>query len=253
MSLAVEDLRPVSLWQEGPAFEESEVETGNVSPQVEAVLDGASLISEQLRLLRTRLAALRRERPMRCMGLVSAARGEGKSTVSVGLARTLALESDRRVLLVEADLRRPSIESYLGLEPAPGLLQYLDGEDDMVRVRRVSPGNFYLLSAGGESAGRPELLGSRRMSALMEVSRRVFDFVVVDCPPLLPVADSVILQDLLDGFLFVVRSRHSPREAVLRAMSLLKPERLQGVIFNAHQEILPSYHDFAAGKYGYGS
>jgi Mrp family chromosome partitioning ATPase len=248
----IDEPRSVSLWQEGPSFEESDVEVVARSPQIEAILDGGSLMCEQLRLLRARLQSLRSERPLHCIGMVSATRGEGKSTISIGLARTLALEADRRVLLLESDLRRPALDSYLGLGPCPGLVQYLDGEDDVVSVRRVLPGNFYLLSAGGDAAAaRPEVLGTRRMAALIAGARRVFDHIVVDCPPLLPVADSVTLQDHVDGFVFVVRSRHAPRDAVLRAMSLLKPERLKGLVFNAHEAILPTSDDFAARRYGY--
>ena len=98
---------------------------------------------------------------------------------------------------------------------------------------------------------RPELLGSARMSALLEAARRSFDYVIVDCPPVIPVADSVILQELVDGFLLVVRARHCPRETVVRAASRLKAGRIIGMIFNDQREILPRYSSYGYGRYGH--
>jgi Mrp family chromosome partitioning ATPase len=99
-----------------------------------------------------------------------------------------------------------------------------------------------MIAGGRENLARPELLGSERMGALVDACRLAFGFVVVDCPPLSPVADAVAMQDLLDGFLLVVRGRYTPREAVARAMSRLKQNRIHGVVFNSHPEILPGGH-----------
>jgi Mrp family chromosome partitioning ATPase len=88
------------------------------------------------------------------------------------------------------------------------------------------------------------------MARLIEAAKAAFDFVIIDCPPLMPVADAAILQDLLDGYLLVVRARTSPREAIQRAVSGLKPGRIQGVILNDCREILPSYYRYAYSQYG---
>jgi Mrp family chromosome partitioning ATPase len=117
-------------------------------------------------------------------------------------------------------------------------------------VRWVTPPGFALLSGGRLPLERPELLGSARMITLLESARQSFDFVIVDCPPVTPVADAVILQDHLDGFLFVVRARHGPRETVVRAASRLKAGRILGMVFNDQREILRRY---GYGRYGYGA
>jgi Mrp family chromosome partitioning ATPase len=114
----------------------------------------------------------------------------------------------------------------------------------------VEPQGFFLLSPGTPSNVRPELLGSERMASLLSAARETFDHIVVDCPPLGPVADSVILQDLVDGFLFVVRARHSPREAILKAISHLKPDRVRGTIFNDHRDVLPGPKAYGYHRYG---
>jgi Mrp family chromosome partitioning ATPase len=88
------------------------------------------------------------------------------------------------------------------------------------------------------------------MAALLRAARQDFDYVLVDCPPVSSVVDAVILQDLLDGFLFVVRARHTPRESVVRAAGKLKPARVLGTVFNGQSEILPRYDNYGARQYG---
>jgi Mrp family chromosome partitioning ATPase len=212
-----------------------------------AVLHGRTVAVEELRLLVGRLQALNEERPARCVGILSATGGEGKTTLAIGLAAVLAAEPDRRVLLVETDLRKPAIGTYLGLPPIAGVGEWLKGLPGPLLLRWVTPPGFALLVGGQVGLERPEMLGSRRMAALLEAARGSFDFVVVDCPPIAPVADAAILQDLVDGFLFVVRARHSPREAVLRAASRLKGGRILGTVFNDQREPASYYQN-----YGYG-
>jgi Mrp family chromosome partitioning ATPase len=87
------------------------------------------------------------------------------------------------------------------------------------------------------------------MRALLEEGQRSFDFVVIDCPPLFPVADAVVLQNLLDGFLVVVRERYAPLDTILRALDRLDADRLRGVVLNDHFEIMPRYRNYEAEYY----
>jgi Mrp family chromosome partitioning ATPase len=116
-----------------------------------------------------------------------------------------------------------------------------------VLVRTIAPPGFNVLGAGRERLARPELLASDRMASLIGACQLSHGYVVVDCPPLDPVADAVALQDMLDGFLFVIRARRSPRAAIDRAMSRLKAHRVRGIVFNDQPEILPLGY-----AYGYG-
>jgi protein-tyrosine kinase len=209
-----------------------------------------SPLGEELRLLRTRVKDIAATRPFRCFGITSTEGGEGKTTVCLGLAAALAQEPGRRVLVIEADTRKPSIERALGLPCSEGLGEWLTGSDDRLAVRTVQPDGFSLLSVGRLQQLSPELLASIRMARLLATARAYYDFALLDCPPVLPVADSVLLQDLVDGYLFVVRARHSPREAVIRAAAQLKPDRIQGVVFNDHRAILSRY-DYGAHRYEY--
>jgi succinoglycan biosynthesis transport protein ExoP len=239
----------------GPAggvriFEDGIVRTAQVTPIVESVKDPHSVAGEELRLLRARVQGICQKDHVNCIALSSALPGEGKSTVSVGLATALARERGRRVLLIEADLRRPSISETLGLPPAPGLSEWLAGSLDQVPVRLYERGGFFVLAAGQAEFDKPESLGSPLMEALLRSARESFDFVLVDSPPVLPVADTILMQDLLDGFLLVARSRQTPREAILEALGRLRSDKIRGIVLNDHREYRHSYQTYGYERYG---
>lgn len=217
---------------------------------LQSLNDPSSPVAEEMRLLSAKVHDIRRERGISCLALTSTGPGEGKSTISLGLAAALAREPGRRILLVEADLRRPSLASTLGLPPAPGLGEWLNGAFEYVPVRLVQPGGFFLLVAGKVELERPELLGSQRMDNLLRAARGLFDFVVLDATPLLPVADAVLIQDMVDAFLMVVRSRQTARDAIRDALSRLRPDRVIGLVLNEHHEPRSSYMTQAYQRYG---
>lgn len=200
---------------------------------------------EEFRILAAKVRAQGAFRSTGCLGILSAAPGEGKTTVAVGLCVAMARDAGRRILLIEADLRKPAIEKYLGLAGESGLSEWLDGSTKTVGVRRVMPQGFYLLPAGHSTSCRPELLGSERMARLIQVARRSFDTVVLDCPPLIPVADSLLLQDRMDSVLWVVRAGKNPVPEIARALGQLEPQKVLGIVLNDHQEMRRSYYRYA--------
>jgi Mrp family chromosome partitioning ATPase len=212
-----------------------------------AAISSGGPVTEELRRLRAKLRTLDTERGLRCLGVTSAVVGEGKTTVALGLASVMAQEHGAKILLLEADLRRPAIEESLGVPRLPGLAEWLEGGGSTISLRRIMPSGFHLLPAGRSSDGRhAEMFGSDRMKGLFASARSAYDFVLVDCPPVMPVADTIILQERLDGLVFVVRERLSPRETTLRAIERLHPERVVGVVVNDHRDFLPGHY-----KYGY--
>ncbi len=221
-----------------PAFEE---ETGvRFQPRAvpQAALDERTPQGAGLRLLANRLRALARDKRLRRIGVVGCARGEGTTTVALGLARALALEPRQRVLYLELDLKQPTADRELGLHaPAVGVNEFLDGRSE-VPVLRHPTGGFWMLSGGG---ARPRPLESRaadRLPRLLRAADRVFDFVVGDCPPLLPDAEGLLLQDHFDGFVFVVRSRHAPLATVRRTAHMMRAGSVVGFVLNAQQDFI---------------
>jgi capsular exopolysaccharide synthesis family protein len=215
---------------------------------VSAAVSPGSPFGQEFRILAAKMRSMGESKALRVIGVVSATGGEGKTTISIGLAAAMS-DPGRKVLLMECDLRKPAIEKYLGLERVEGLGEWLGGSGSIAPTRRVASLGFSLLSAG-RSPANAELLGTDRMAHMLQSARRSFDWVVVDCPPLAPVADSVVLQDMLDGFLLVVRTRHTPIETIQRAVSHVKPERIQGIVVNGHRELLHSYYNYGYRYYG---
>ena len=217
-----------------PAFEEDPADP-SPTPLARVVLADRSRPGAEFSLLAARLRALGRDRRLRRVGVISAARGDGSTTVALGLARALASDRGRRVLLLELDLGLPGIDAALGLPPAQtGLRCYLRGEGESPVLRRHH-GGFWALSAGsGTAVGLSDAVASPRFDSLLRAIDRVFDWVIADCPPLLPYGEPAV-QDLLDGLVFNVRARRSPRALVHRAAGMLKDVKLVGVVLNAER------------------
>jgi protein-tyrosine kinase len=207
------------------------------APMLTSLGDPQSVVGEELRALRAKVQALSQLRTLRCVAMTSALPGEGKSTISVGLATAFARGQGAR-------------SKALGLPPAPGLAEWLNGDLDEVPIRRVEPGGFFLLVAGQIGLARPEVLGAHLMEALVRAAREAFDFTLFDAPPILPVADTILLQELVDGFLLVARSRSTPREAILESLAKLQSEKIIGVVLNDHREYEHSYSSRAYERYG---
>jgi Mrp family chromosome partitioning ATPase len=230
--------------------DEGTVTSSKVSPIVESLGNPDSVVGEALRLLGAGVQKLRRDRKIGCLAVTSALPDEGKSLVALGLAAALAREDNQRILLVEADLRRPSLVPTLRLPSGPGLSEWLRSELAYVPVSVVEPGGFFLLAAGQSGLDRPEVLGSLRMDAFLRAARSLFDFVLLDSVPIMSVTDTVLIQDLIDGFLLVVRSRQTPRDAVHDALAKLRADKVLGVVLNDHVEHKGSYRAYAHGRYG---
>lgn len=231
-----------------PVLEESNVVLSDISPVTSTFLFGGTYIGEGLRAVWTRLRITGEKRRIRSVAVVSSNEGDGKTSVALGLAAAAA-NAGHKTLLVDADLRRRQANVLLGLDPLSGLAEWLEHGQRVLPVRRLAPGGFHLLSAGTAPC-RPELLSSPRMTRLLKTVEGLFDLIILDCAPVLPVADSLALRDQVSGFLLVVRARHSPREGVARVVSLLGKRRILGTLMNAYVSRLPmrkGYH------YGYGS
>ena len=200
--------------------------------------------AERFRTLRSRLFQLADTKSLRRIMVTSSVPGEGKSFVCANLAQAMLQQQNRRVLLIDADLRLPALHKMLAAPPGPGLSNYLRGEcDEHAAIQLGRQNNLYFMPAGDEVANPSELLMSDRMKELLRYGAESFDWVIVDSPPSLPVHDPSLLADLCDGVLFVVRAASTDFELVAKAANEFRKKNLLGVVFN-QVEKAESYGDY---------
>jgi len=224
-----------------------------------AGLDGLAIFAhpnspytEALRGLRTALLLARSSPPppQQLLLVTSSVAGEGKSILSANLSAVLA-QGGKRVLLIDADLRKPSLADRLGVESRTGLSQYLADEHRLEEIVEVGilP-NLHLLTSGTVRAGAAELLGSARMNEALGRWRESYDFIVLDSPPILPVTDAVILASLADATLLVARYRMTSRLSLARSHHILLTRSSQkrvGIVLNGVSQRSSFYQEY----YGY--
>jgi succinoglycan biosynthesis transport protein ExoP len=181
-----------------------------------------SLISESYRTIRTGLLLTQTDQPLQVVLLTSARAGEGKTSVTLNLAITLA-QSGRRVVVIDADLRAGNCHSVLGLPNRYGLVRLLN--DDLpldVGLQRTAVDGLYLLSRGPLPRNPVDLLGSDKMKEVFQSLRERFDFVLIDSPPAIAVSDTALLAVQCDGVLLVLRAQKTSTEAVQRVVERLE-------------------------------
>jgi capsular exopolysaccharide synthesis family protein len=206
--------------------------------------------AEQYRALRHAVEQARKRSGLSVIAITSPTVGDGKTTTAINLAGALAQAPGTRVLLIDADLRRPSIASRLGLvEPnAPALADLvLDPSlslDDVVRSR--PPFNLSVIPAGSPSSNSYELFQAARMGEILAEARSRFDYVVLDTPPLVPVLDSRVIGRWVDGYLIVVRCHQTTRKLLADALNVVDPDKVVGLLFNNSEPTASSrYYDYA--------
>jgi protein-tyrosine kinase len=200
---------------------------------------------EEFRTLRSRLYSVREKTPLKKILITSALPQEGKSFTAANLAQVLARQHGRRVLLVDADLRGPRLHVMLGTTSSPGLADYLqDGGDEFAIMQRGPMENLFFIPSGHEISDPAELVANGRFPKLLNRVEPLFDWIIVDSPPAVPVSDSSVLAKACDGVLLVVRSNATPMDMARRARQEFSEETLIGVVLNgAHAELpYPRYY-----------
>jgi exopolysaccharide/PEP-CTERM locus tyrosine autokinase len=225
------------------------------NPFLATIYDPHSPISEEYRKLKSVLSAYVRGDKFRNVIMVtSSVSGEGKSLTSLNLAITLAQELDHTVLLIDADLRKPSIEEYLGTKHSKGLSDHLTtGTPLSDLLVKTGIGRLTLLPAGKPLKNPVELFSSQKMKDFIsEIKNRYPDrFIIIDTPPVLPFAESRSLSTIVDGVIFVIREGQTTPDNIAEAMKSLDAKKLVGSVFNAATQasLNGRYHSY---YYGYG-
>jgi protein-tyrosine kinase len=198
-----------------------------------AALAPTSLAAEQYRSLRTRIKRAENGRAVRSIVITSPAKGDGKSLTAANLALTMAQEFQQRVLLVDGDLRRPAVHQLFGVAEGPGLSDVLLGAVELEHALvELAEHHLTLLPAGGPPAHPAELLGSAAMRRVLETLRNRYDRILIDMPPVAPLADLHIVAPMIDGVLMIVRAGITPKPAIERALAGLELSKVLGLVLN---------------------
>jgi capsular exopolysaccharide synthesis family protein len=207
----------------------------------------SSFAAEQYQGLRLTVERLGRARNAQTIAVTSPAAGDGKTVTAINLAAALARGSEARVLLIDADLRRPSVARQLGMADADGqgLADLISGNTLSIEqvAHRIDPYTLWVVRAGSAQSSVHQLLRSPRLEQLLAHARQRFEYVVVDTPPLLPVFDSTLLARAMDGVLVVVSANRTPRKLLGEALNLLDPAKVLGIVFNRDERPLFGYYD----------
>jgi capsular exopolysaccharide synthesis family protein len=215
-----------------------------------ADLDPGDLVMEQYRVLRSKLLRLAEQRPLRTLVITSAIPGEGKTTTAMHLAAALAQAIGRKTVLIDCDLRRPRLHKLYGRAASPGLTDVLAGRAALAdALQPLEADRLWLIPAGRPARNPSELIGSEAMAQTLARLSAQFGTVLLDAPPVLPLADPFVLGGVVDGFVFVIRAGRTPREVVAMALENLPRERVVGVVMNDVDIGRSFYHRYVYRQY----
>jgi len=198
--------------------------------------------TEEFRTLRSRLYHMREKMTLKTLLVTSALPKEGKSFTSANLAQVIVRQHGRRVLLIDADLRGPRLHQMLGTTPGPGLSDYLQGRNDEFSIMQRAPlENLFFIPSGTGIEDPAELVGNGKLKQLLQRVEPLFDWIIIDSPPAVPVADASLLAKACDGVIMVVRSNVTPSDAARKARQDFPDQALVGVVLNGTSQDAAPY------------
>ena len=209
--------------------------TGPLPPEFNLVSKWrpTSIVAEQFRVAATRLAlmAQAKEGQTPVIVITSSVKGEGKSASAVNLGYTLARDLGKNTLLIDCDLKSPMLHRYLGAELEPGLAEVLRGTHTLEEcLHPLEKWPLWLLPAGNQENGPVELSKVHQLRKILTELRQRFDYIILDAPPILPLADMIVLAGMADFLAFVIRAGATERELVQKALNSLKPTIQAGIL-----------------------
>jgi capsular exopolysaccharide synthesis family protein len=208
--------------------------------------------ANEFRRLLHRMRKQREGAETKAVMITSAMLSEGKSTIASFLSLTAARQKDMNTLLIDADLRRPSVHKFFSLERAPGLANVLrDGIKPTDVVKKTPLDRLHIMTAGSVGEHPADIFDAESIGNVVDELKFYYDLIVIDTAPILPVSDPMLLAPKVDGVLLVVKAGATQREIVSRAVELLDVNRkhIIGVILNNMNNSLPYYYDYR--YYGY--
>lgn len=220
------------------------------------VIEKESLAAEKFRFLAVRLRQMQQTRPLKKVLVSSTIPGEGKSMVAANLACTLARRRQHRTLLLDGDLRRPTLARQFGIGAVPGISEVLQGGTDLFHgIYALENLGFWILPAGSTLENPLEVLQSPKLPHLMQQLASWFDWIVIDSPPVLPLADTSVWARMADGVLVVTRKGVTEKKQLKRGLEAFESSKLLGALLNssvnvAHSDYYQRYRPYTAASRG---
>jgi capsular exopolysaccharide synthesis family protein len=231
-----------------PEFVTWDVEAERVEPRLVAITQPHSNYCEEYRSLRTHILHKSQRQKLQSIVVASVGPSEGKSVTSLNLSWLLAQTDGVKALIIDSDLRMPSLSDYLGIETDKGLSEILAGRASLTdSIIRLQPSGLHLLPGGEARSDVAELISGPKFKEILREAREMFDFVIIDAPPLGIFTDATVLINHADGALMVIRSGRTSYATVDRILDKLPRERMLGVVLNESEETL----DESNYNYGY--
>lgn len=223
-----------------------------VAPELVAMWYPRSAVAEQYRVAATRLGLIAGKQKSTVVCMSSALMGEGKTSTALNMAYVLSRDLNRKTVLVDCDLKRPTVRAYTGMESTEGLTEVLLGHktlDECLEYHEQL--GIWVLSAGIEVTGTTALTHVDRLSELIHGLRERFEYIVLDSPPLLPVAEAMLIVRMADVVVHVIRARSTPRDVVTNAIKMIGQERAVAVVLNGVEakDTPYSYYNYSSKVY----
>jgi succinoglycan biosynthesis transport protein ExoP len=207
-----------------------------------------SMVSEQFRVAATRLTLMTSEQKSTVVLVTSALVGEGKTSTAVNLSYILAQELDRKTLLIDCDLKRPMVHAYMNARPTPGLVDYLLAEQPLEAcIHQIEDLPLWILPTGASGKGVVELSKIKQLSKVVHELRPRFDYIIIDAPPILPLADLNVLSSLGDLMILVIRAGRTGRDVVGQAYKSLRTRCPAGIVLTGVDSISTPYYMYDYG------
>jgi capsular exopolysaccharide synthesis family protein len=243
-----------------PKYIVKKLKTENgIDGRVIAYTDNDSVIAEQYRILRTNLYSLSPEKPIKTIAITSTQSAEGKTITATNLSYTLSLDIEKKVILIDADMRRPAVHKMLGCDRRPGFSDVL-GDRVAIEHFLAKPafGNLYVLPTGTIVDNPSELLGSAKIRDLIDMLKTRFDYIIFDTPPVINVTDTGILGSICDAVLLIVKAGVTPKDMIEESFNMLKRAHaepkaciLTNLTIPIHQYYQSKYRYYYRYRYGH--
>lgn len=231
-----------------PEFTSWKVQPERVEPRLVAITQPNSTYCEEYRSLRTHVLTKSQRQKLQTIVIASVGPAEGKSVTALNLSWLLAQTDGVKCLIIDSDLRMPSLTDYIGIETEKGLSEILTGEATLKdAIVKLEPSGLHLLPGGAARADVAELISGPKFKEILREAREMFDFVIIDAPPLGIFTDATVLINQSDGALLVVRANRTRYSNVDRVLESLPRERMMGVILNQSEDVMDETHY----NYGY--